>query len=156
MICANLWSIHCRWGRFECHVMMDCLNRPRSRHFGLSPTVLVPSGKPDTSVRIDVDWLRLSRIGEDWSKIVNELADWWRCEKEVYSLGDQPEWIWIDNWLTSDWPSGWLSEELVDLVLGYERDWSSDWHRIDIGLTLDWPSGRGVAMNWMKTFVWLP
>ena len=52
------------------------------------PTVLVPSAKPETSVRIEVDWLGLARIGEDWSRIVNELADWWRWEEEVYLLVD--------------------------------------------------------------------
>ena len=49
------------------------------------PVVLVPSDIYELSVRVDPG---LTRIGEDWSRIVHESADWLRREEEVYLLVD--------------------------------------------------------------------
>ena len=46
-------------------------------------------------------------------------------------LVDYVEWMWIDNGLASDWPSGPLSKELVRL------------RRIDTGFVKYWQIGIG-------------
>ena len=89
------------------------------------PVVLVPSDIYELSVRVDPG---LTRIGEDWSRIVHESADWLRREEEVYLLVDLLEWIWIDDGLASDW-----HQIGTGLAVGWHRigDGSAQaWHRI--------------------------